>query len=48
MKDETNSQIAFPYLSPKDVFTNTIHCIKQLKNVKCRTNFSNSKHAKKL
>ena len=32
----------------KDVFTNAIRCIKRLKNAKLKTNFGNSKRAKKI
>ena len=34
--------------SLKEVFTNAICCIKQLKNIKCNTSFGNSKHVKKI
>ena len=46
MKDEINSQVAFPQV--KEIFTNAICCIKRLKNVKHKTSFGNSKHVKKI
>ena len=34
--------------SPEELFTNAIHCVIQLKNVKCKTSPDNSKWVKKL